>query len=295
MRHLFDPHSLSNLFSLYPTPHSYLGVCFPPWHPYIITNYETLGHSPVTDLKIVIMSNYRHGWRRPAWRGGTPGRQLTEQEENVLNRPPFFDTQLLMERKPTSRELGYVLDGMEEQGPSPKKPFSDKYLRVHNKRYQPLALRPRRHKNRLMSYGAVYPHGKELPRANTMEEAGKTTCVFYPDQPNLLLKVCCPHILLPCFGQPAVFPIPFPSSCVHRNIFKRSNTDFDRLHSLLLTPIMPSNARRKAFLTPTKATFCLTSWLHTPRCASRSSMRLAIWALPPYLRAASLEWRPSLE
>lgn len=234
------------------------------------------------------MSNYRHGWRRPAWRGGTQGRQLTEQEEKVLNSHPFFHPQWLVERKPTNKELGYVLTGMEEQGTSAKKPFSDKYLRIHNKKYQPLALRPRYRKDRLLSYGAVYPQGKELPKPSTMEEAGKTTCVFYPDQPNLLLKVCCLRILCPTPASHHFHPLsPFTYTSEHLYLGTSNVTDLNRLHSTLLTPSMLSNARRKVLPTPTRATLSLTSWLRTPLCASRFSTMLAIWALPPYLRAAS--------
>lgn len=125
------------------------------------------------------------------WRGGTPGRDLTKYEEKVLREPPFFNARARMECKPTNRELGYFLTGMEEEGPSKTQPFSDKYIRIHDKKYQPLPLRPRYSRNRKVTYHSVYREGMEQPKAKTMEEAGETTCIFYPDQPNLLLKVCC--------------------------------------------------------------------------------------------------------
>lgn len=136
------------------------------------------------------MSNYRNGWQRPMWRGGAPGRELTRYEEKVLHEPPFFNTRAGVECKPTNRELGYSLTGMEEEGPSPMQAFSDKYTRVHDKKYEPIVLRPRKYKNRYETYTSAYPEGTGLQKPRTMEEAGKTTCVFYPDQPNLLLKVC---------------------------------------------------------------------------------------------------------
>ncbi|KUI70101.1 hypothetical protein VM1G_06053 [Cytospora mali] len=146
------------------------------------------------------MSNYRHGWRRPAWRGRAPGRELTEDEENVFKETPFMNPQTHEQLKPTNKQLGYFITGMEEEDPSAQKSFSDKYLRIHNKKYQSLALRPRKHRNFLTSYYVIYPRGLELPKPSTMEEAGETICVFYPGQPNLLLKA--PLILAdPEYGE----------------------------------------------------------------------------------------------
>lgn len=200
-------------------------------------------------------SNYRNGFVRPQWHGGAPGRALTQYEERVWREAPFLITQTKQEIKVTNIQLGYSLTGMEEKGPSAEKPLSDKYLMVHNMKYQPLALRPRFHKKALATYNRVYPAGEELPKRRTMEEAGRTTCVFYPDQPNLLLKVC-----QPCYvylSEPAIVSLQVSRIQYHQCL--QSNTDMDRLLSTLLTLTMPSKATRKAVKTPTATTPCCSS------------------------------------
>lgn len=78
---------------------------------------------------------------------------------------------------------------MLKSGNSAQKTFSDKYVRMHDKKYQSLPLRPRNKKDPLSVYRSIYPRGMELPKPSTMEEASRTVCIFYPDRPNLLLKV----------------------------------------------------------------------------------------------------------
>lgn len=94
---------------------------------------------------------------------------------------------------PKNQAMGYFLAGMEEENSSDKSKLSDKYVRVHDMKYQQLALRPRRSKYRVMVYLTAYPDDKEMLKPRTMKKAGETTCVFYPDQPNILLKVCSPN------------------------------------------------------------------------------------------------------
>lgn len=103
---------------------------------------------------------------------------------------PFVDPTSRKNLKPTNTQLGYFITDMEEWDSS-KERLSDKYLRIYHKKYQPLVLRPRYRKFNRTLYHAVYPPGAKLPKPSTMEEASRTTCVFYPDQPKLLLKVCC--------------------------------------------------------------------------------------------------------